>query len=380
MKNIIVFALIMIVITLSACGVEQSISNSSADDAGNVSAEETIQSGGGPLDSSEEQSEAPVAENSTKIQSVVSKNCNFVYHMLAVSNCGYVNDYGSTYKHLHADTDLQTLKNNEQHLTVSGGEHQGDLYFLCVALPASLDDEIPVSEYFEALADLFGTGEIERNFETYRDIYEQSFSSVAEVSLNSFREFYSANEALKKEIAEITAVMKDNYGIYSEEVWEKSLAELSVVAAELNKEFANADYESKWEELLDYKYGQDAFLALMCNSMDNGPNAINISEEKDVFYHLGEYTSTAKFISHEFGIYLLMDVLADTEAFQVYSYYGLTEGLAEYYNMVVSGGLTDWNAGAEYIDFYTQLRDDDPEITAKEMFLRAVDFYKPVSD
>lgn len=381
MKRRIIVALVITVLTFSACGSDHNLSGSSSGDAEIEGTESSMQSDGTLSSEYSEtqpddirQDATAVSENNAKIKAVVSKNCNYVYHILAVSNCGYDNEYGKRYKSLHPEADLQMLKKYEQYLTIAGGEHQGDLYFLCVILPSSLDDNIPVSEYFEALADVFATGEIERNFEAYQGIYEQAFSSVAEVSLDSFRAFYTANEALKKEIAEVAAVMYRNYDIYSDQVWETSLAELSVIADEMNKEFAKIDYVGKWENELGTQYKQDTFMAVMCNSMENGVQAIDISATKDVFYHSGEYASTVKFISHEFGIYLLKDILADTAAFQSYSTYELTESLAEYYNIVVCGGH-DGNWNAEYIDYYKKLGECEPEITALEMFLRAVEHY-----
>lgn len=372
MKRGILLALITIILTFSACGTGQGAANSASLDAGStqgMSSDSTPPNG--PA-----QSEAAARG---RIRAVVSKNCNYVYHMLAVSGCGYLNEYGERYQSLHPAQDLQTLNSYERYLTVAGGEYQGELYFLCVTLPASLDDGLPVTKYYEALADLFSTGEIEKNFEAYQDVYEQSFSSVAEVSLESFRGFYSANEAFQHEISEIAAVMHRNGQIYSEHVWEATEAELSAVASSLNEAFGRTDYAGQWEELLDCQYGQDSFLALLCNSMENGPNCINISAEKDVFYPSGDIASTVRLINHEFGIFLLMDVLADTEAFQDYSYFKLTEALAEFYNTVVTGGHTDWDWGAEFIAFYSQLKQREPGITAREMFLRAADHFGPDS-
>lgn len=121
------------------------------------------------------------------------------------------------------------------------------------------------------------------------------------------------------------------------------------------------------------------FLLLYDISIQGGPNCIDISYNKDVFYYSGESSSMAKLISHEFGIYLLKDVLVNTAAFQDFSYYKIVEGLAEYFNMIVSGGHTDWDWDNEYIDFYKQLKDKEPEMTAEEMFLRAVDFFMPTT-
>lgn len=380
MKGARVLFLIMTAISLTACGAEGRMSGTSMDDVANANAVRATQvEGRQPGTDGDAQREEPVEEVGVRIKAVVSRNCNYVYHMLAVSGCGYANEYGDAYQAIHPKADLQTLKGYEEHITVVGGEHEGSLYFLCVALPASLDDGLPVSEYYEALADLFGTGEVERNFEAYREVYERSFSEVAEVSLDSFRDFYSANKAMGNEIAGIASVMHRNYDIYVGKVWESSYEELSAVASGLNKELAKIDYASRWEEVLGCKYRQDEFLAVMCNSMENGPNCINISNRKDVFYHSGQYAATAKLISHEFGIYLLMDLLADTEAFWDNSYFSLVEALAEYYNTVVSGGHSDWDWGDEYISFYRQLGEEEPDMTAEEMFLRAVDYFMPES-
>jgi hypothetical protein len=61
----------------------------------------------------------------SKIKAVVSKNANYIYHMLSVSKCGYDNPYGDKYLHLHREEDLQALKKWEKHITVRGGEHCG---------------------------------------------------------------------------------------------------------------------------------------------------------------------------------------------------------------------------------------------------------------
>jgi len=44
------------------------------------------------------------------IKALLSKNANYIYHMLSVSKCGYDNDYGDKYRVYHAEIDLKTLK------------------------------------------------------------------------------------------------------------------------------------------------------------------------------------------------------------------------------------------------------------------------------
>lgn len=375
MKRIILLTLILITFLLSSCGGNGNASGG-GDTPGNAGLEAPSHAGSTvPV-----QNGTPDVEKGQKIKAAVRKNCNYIYHMLSVSNCGYDNEYGRKYKPLHDPADLQILKNHEDYITVAGGEHSGALYQLCVALPASLEDDVSLPAYFEALIDLFETDNIAHNFEKYKEIYEQSFATAgAAINLDSLKEFYAYNEPLKKEIAAISKVMHTNYGIYSEQVWEASSKELAAVADALNRQFSAADYSSKWESLLNCEYSQDAFWALMCNSIEGGPNCIDISNSKDVFYHSGEYASTAKLISHEFGIYLLKEALKNTDAFQGFAYYELVEGLAEYFNIIVSGGHTEWDWGEEYIHFYQQLKEAEPEISAEEMFLRAADYYVPAT-
>lgn len=84
-----------------------------------------------------------------KIKTKVSRETNFVYHMLSVAKCGYDNEYGTKYAApLHSADDLEVLKKNETLITVKGGEHCGELYWWLVSLPASSDEA--ASLYYEA--------------------------------------------------------------------------------------------------------------------------------------------------------------------------------------------------------------------------------------
>ena len=96
------------------------------------------------------------------IQAMLSKGANYVYHMLSVAKCGYDNAYGEKYRTDHDPCDLQVLKRRESHITVKGGEHCGELYGICISIPASLDEDI-LKAYYEALCHLFETGDLKAN-------------------------------------------------------------------------------------------------------------------------------------------------------------------------------------------------------------------------
>ena len=99
-----------------------------------------------------------------KIKTKVSKETNYIYHMLSVSKCGYDNEYGNKYLSLHSSEDLKILKDNKSLITVKGGEHCGELYHWLVSMPASLDVE--AKQYYESLVHLFKTGNVEENIKS----------------------------------------------------------------------------------------------------------------------------------------------------------------------------------------------------------------------
>ncbi|GEM_PF-1872661 len=362
--------LLFITFTLTACSPSTQTSNTTT-----TALTETIDSAV-PTDITTSQ-EAPITRNKESIiKAAITQNSNYIYHMLSVAKCGYDNNYGDTNKSYHSAEDLQILKQHETLLTVIGGEHSGDLYTICVSLPASLDDSISLVTYFEALADLFSTGSLEQNFETYQEIYEQSFATLgAEITLESMQLFYADAEPLKQELTEICSVLRDNYTIYINNIWPATETELTAVVNELNEVFSQNGYDQSWESLLNCTYPQDTFQALITNSMENGANCINITSEKDIFYHEDSITSTINLISHEFGIYMLMAELDNTPAFQDFTYFRLAEGLAEYYNTIVTGDSTNWEWADEYVEFYRQQSENEPELSAEELFWRAADHF-----
>jgi hypothetical protein len=81
--------------------------------------------------------------------------------MLSVSRCGYDNEYGQKYLSIHSTNDLKILKDNEKFITVSGGEHCGELYWFFIAIPSSIDSE--AVEYYNLLKDLFIIDDIDKN-------------------------------------------------------------------------------------------------------------------------------------------------------------------------------------------------------------------------
>lgn len=308
----------------------------------------------------------------SSIKAIVSKNSNYIYHMLSVSRCGYDNSYGKEYRQYHLESNINSLKKYERYITVNGGEHCGELYDLCISIPASFHEDILI-DYFKALLDLFKNENLKLNFSKYKNIYELSCLCIDDTS---HKEFYLSLLPLKSKIIEISEIMINNYNAYIENVWNDSKKKITIKVNELNKILSQCNYTEMWEKEVGCKFKYDNFYVILCNSIEDGPQAIDISCDKNVFCINDDNISLAKFISHEFGIFLLKDLLFDTEVFNssnMFKYYKIFEALAEYYNESICGGCHYFNRFNEYIDFYRRLKYENPLISPKEMFARAVE-------
>ena len=281
-----------------------------------------------------------------KIKTKVNKDTNYVFHMLSVSKCGYDNSYGGQYRSLHKAEDLNTLKKYEELITVKGGEHCGELYHLLVAVPAC--GACPAKEYYTNILSRF----------------------QAEPIPDSMSEYIS----FKTPIMEIAAVMAENYDVY-ETVWEKSEKELLGYAGQVEEMFMNSGFTEKCEKLVGQTLKTEYFYATFTDSVAYGPEAIDISEEQDMFGIDRSLEDAFFFIGHEFIVYLLIESLKETDAFQSFETWALTEGLAEFYLIEVMGSPRFFNEQLKYAEFYRECFEKSPGLSAKELFLTAKEKY-----
>ena len=110
-------------------------------------------------------------------------------------------------------------------------------------------------------------------------------------------------------------------------------------------------------------------MSYSANSIENGPQAIDISNTKDIFSASTSVDSLVALISHEFGIYLLIKILDGTEAFQDLSLYHQTEALAEFYNRKILNRNHKWKWDEGIIRTYEEIYMKNPSITPRELFL-----------
>lgn len=212
-----------------------------------------------------------------KIQFSINLSANYVYHMLSVAKCGYDNAHGERYRHLYPAEDLAVLKRYENLLTVSGGEYCGQLYWHMVCLPARGD--VGIKEYYS--------------------------SFQPDSRLEGFRE----------EITAICTVMTRNYDKFRS-IWPEICREIAPYALSLADKFEASGFTDQAERLLGITLESPVFYAVMTNSMENGPEAIDIAPDQDVFSITRPLEDNFRFIAHEYIIYLLKAALRGTSAFQ----------------------------------------------------------------
>lgn len=304
-------------------------------------------------------------------QAIASRTANYIYHMLSVAKCGYDNAYGAAARPFHRQADVERLFEFRKHIMVNGGEHCGELYGLCVATPACFEEDADMLFYFEAIQDLFSRGVLQQNFSEFSVIYQKAFGDMwgIEITLPSLAEFYQSCLPLKTELLEIVRIFREKYSVYVDRFWEDTRSQLERVCEALNARFQNTRYMEQWEAMLHTRYQYRDFYLVLCNSIQDGPQAIDIAAQKDIFALPQDPETFAALASHEFGIYLLKELLADTGAFHHHHYYHQVEALAEFYNRKICGGYTCFAWDEDALRQYQALYEENPQITAKEMFL-----------
>jgi hypothetical protein len=282
--------------------------------------------------------------------------------MLSVSKCGYDNEYGNRYSKLYNHDDLSALKKNENLITVSGGEHCGQLYWSLISIPASLDSE--AAEYYKMVHKLF----TDENNLYVKENYSSLYSSVLKES-DTIDEYLK----YKNEILSICDIMINNYQKYCNEIWVESKKELEIYANDMQQIFDNSNICSRLETATGLTMNK-CFIASFCNSLENGPEAIDISDTQDIFGIARTYEMAKSFISHEYIIYMFKEAFSKNGiAFDI-KHWNYFESLAEYYNSYVVGNINSFNKPNNIIDFYIT-ENTGGKYSAIELYKKAIERY-----
>ncbi len=313
-----------------------------------------------------------------KINIVVSKNTNYIYHMLSVSKCGYENQYGEKFKNIHHSTDLKILKKNERLLTVVGGSHFGRLYSVFVSTPAAIEEDSMFIRYFEGLKDLFSNNNPIDNYDKYKDVYQTAYTAHRFiVTQQSSIDFYNFLADIKDTVVEICDIFINNYSKYNKYVWKRSMKELKLTKRLLQKKL-DSDINTKWENILNHKYPYGEFEVLLCNSISDGVQAIDIGYNKDVFDAKMDIASIIQYISHEVGIYILRD-LFEHDGIDFHSNYHLIESVIEYFNPIENVSLEFSDNQGAVTQYIESIESKDPTLSVYEIIKVIIKTYNEAS-
>ena len=280
-----------------------------------------------------------------KIKFIANRETNYVFHMLSVSKCGYDNFYGDAYKHLYPQEDLAVLKNNEDLLTIRGGEHVGKLMWI---ITSGAMGNVPAKELYQDYVQKVNDGECPQEFSEYKEL-----------------------------ILQICNVMNKHYDYYVENIWNIEKEKIEKANSEFQKIFEESDFTEKAEKLLGCKLSQEYFIATMVSSIQGGAEAIVMDADDDVKQDIFDINKAPldvfHFVGHEFIIFLLMQELKDVNELDDWKRF---ESLAEYYLIQILGNSRGFfDDMKDYIEFY-ETCNKEKNLSAVELFNKGAEFLK----
>lgn len=283
-----------------------------------------------------------------KIKFITNRETNYIFHMLSVSKCGYDNSYGDTYKHLYPQEDLAVLKNNEDLLTIRGGEHVGKLMWI---IASGAMGNVPAKELYQEYVQKINADEYPQEFSEYKEL-----------------------------ILQICNVMIKHYDYYVENIWNIEKQKIEKANLEFQKIFDESDFTEKAEKLLGCKLSQDFFIATMVSSIQGGPEAIVMGADDDAKQDIFDINKAPLdafyFICHEFIIFLLMQELKDVCDFDGLNDWKRFESLAEYYLIQILGNSRGFfDEMKDYIEFYENCN-KEKNLSAVELYKKGAEFLK----
>ena len=280
-----------------------------------------------------------------KIRFEIDPNINYLYHMLSVARCGYDNDYGAKYRPLYPAEELAVFADNSELLTIQGGVHWGTLYSLLIFNPAG---------YAESLTDYYG-----ELLDICESIRAGSIPEGVDESLVPYTEL----------IGRLSQILLKHQDSYLRDIFPGERERIAAAIVPVQAWFEEHDFTARAEALVGCELEAEAFTATMVSSVAHGPEAIDLTAEKDLFGIDHSIMDAVYFIGHEFIIYLLKSVLREENAFCSNETWPLTEALAEYYLKCLMGDTRFFDGQREWRIFYER---QSPELTAVQLYRLAL--------
>lgn len=280
-----------------------------------------------------------------KIRFEIDPNINYLYHMLSVARCGYDNDYGAKYRTLYPAEELAVFSDNSELLTIQGGVHWGELYSLLIFIPAG---------YAESLPDYYG-----EVLTTCESIRAGVIPEGVDESLVPYTDV----------IGTLSEILLKRQDAYMRDIFPAEKERIAAAIDPVQAWFEANDFTRRAEELVGQTLPVEAFVATMVSSVAGGPEAIDLTAEKDIFDIERSVMDAVYFIGHEFIIYLLKAALREENAFHSNETWPLTEALAEYYLKRIMGDTRFFHGQQDWVRFYER---QSSELTAVQLYRLAL--------
>ena len=280
-----------------------------------------------------------------KIRFEIDPNINYLYHMLSVARCGYDNDYGAKYRPLYPAEELAAFADNSELLTIQGGVHWGKLYSLLIFNPAG---------YADSLADYYG-----EVLATCESIRAGKIPEWVDESLVPYTEL----------VERLSQILLKHHDAYVRDIFSGERERIAAAIAPVQAWFEEHDFTARAEKLVGCNLSAEAFTATMVSSVAHGPEAIDLTAERDLFGIDRSTMDAVYFIGHEFIIYLLKSALREEDAFRGNATWPLTEALAEYYLKRLMGDTRFFDGQRQWRIFYEQ---QAPGLTAVQLYRLAL--------
>ena len=280
-----------------------------------------------------------------KICFAIEPNVNYLYHMLSVARCGYDNDYGAKYRPLYPAEELAVFSDNSELLTIQGGVHWGKLYSLMIFNPAG---------YAGSLLDYYG-----EVLATCESIRAGTIPEWVDETLVPYTDL----------IGQLSQILLKHQDSYLRDIFPGERERIAAAIAPVQAWFEVHDFTARAEKLVGCELAAEAFIATMVSSVAHGPEAIDLTAEKDLFGIEHSVMDAVYFIGHEFIIYLLKSALREEDAFRGNATWPLTEALAEYYLKRLMGDTRFFDGQRQWRLFYER---QSPELTAVQLYRLAL--------
>lgn len=315
---------------------------------------------------------------------VIDEGTNYVFHVLAVSRVNFNSDYAYIYKDTVIAEDKDYIYKQKKHLALSDDE-TGILAKIIINFPAylNLDTKEKIKEYYLLLEEGFRIN----SFESFLNKYSQQTESINQWPLNQepINENYLRSLSGYEEIIRrIGAVYVRNFSVYDKRLWNVENGKMQKSAALINDFLKYANLISKWEMFTGQTFKADAYYILMCRAIEGGPNLISLSYDRSAFYSDAQFSFFNKFISHQVGSHILIDIFADALKSGIYKFgdlYTAYENLVEFYNCQVLkvtyfyNTMCDRYGTDEYMKIYNQIYEQNNNISPKDMLSLGIEAF-----